>query len=161
MTRWISVALFVMILLSGCDDNGGSVSSGVTLDQQLGRYQSSLRSEADWLWDHMTYTYENPRIDAARCTPKTFDHQPVILDQAVRADDQTAGKLVDHLDYAAPLIQEAHAQWDGYCQGNLSAVNVVAFIQSRLQPAYSSLNVVESTLIQRGLPTPTPIRIQE
>jgi hypothetical protein len=123
----------------------------------MNKYRASLRTEADWLWGNMTYAQANPLPDAAHCTPKVFTHEPVVMDAAARADDVAAGKLVDRLDYAATLINQAHAQWDTFCQGNISPVNLVAFLDSRLRPAYDNLSHVESTLVLRGAPTSTPI----
>ena len=54
--------------------------------------------------------------------------------------------MVDHLDYAALLLQETRDEWREFCKINGGTASPAAFMESRLRPAYESLNEVRLLL---------------
>lgn len=124
-------------------------------DQAITDYQKSIRSEADWLWNNMNYarTTYHPSDDV--CDAPTFNRKRVTFTDAQRADNPQQAYLVDVLDSAAFLVQEAHAEWDLFCQGRVSAAETAGFLESRLVPAYERMNGVLVALAP-SQPTPQP-----
>lgn len=157
MSARVLLIMGLVILLSACAnaDNSASSSEPVevmdeSLDARMGRYDQTLREEAAWLWDNMNLARANPRPEAERCADRNWNHQPVVMDAEARRLDPTAARMVDHLDYAATLIGQARDEWARHCRNEISAMNAAAFLESRLVPAFRSLNIVRDALDQRA-----------
>lgn len=152
--RGLAVGLILVVMLAGC---GGSGDTGtqLTLNERLRRYERSLREDADTLWTDMNYARSHAYPDPELCPAPTVDHQPVEVDDATRADDDIAGRLADNLKYSHQLIDEARGAWERFCANEQRGADAAAFMQSRLQPAYTTLNTASNTLILRGAPVPS------
>lgn len=122
----------------------------LTLDERLAAYESSLRAEADWLWNNMIVTQTRPRPDEAACAPQDFGRTPVTMDAAERTEDDLGGKVLDQLDYAAQVIDQARTQWDAFCTLHASAADTVAFLNVRITGAIQRLDVAKEALDTRA-----------
>ena len=148
--RW-PVWLLAIGLLAGCQ--GGLW--GDNRQQRFLNYENSLRQEADWLWNNMNYARTHSTIEGDICAPRTFEHQPVTLSDSERQASPRDASLADHLNYAAALIGQAHDEWTLYCQSARGSGGTASFIESRLLPAYNSLNQVRLACLPKQ-PTPPP-----
>lgn len=153
----VLLVVVLVAVLAACSGDGNEADDATpvprmneSLDVRMGRLDQSLREEAKWLWDNMNLARTNPRPDADRCAERDWGHQPVVMDAEARRLDPTASRMVDHLDYAATLIGQARDEWARHCRDELSAMNVVMFLESRLTPAYRSLNIVRDALDRRA-----------
>jgi len=72
---------------------------------------------------------------------------------AIGLGDSVAALLTDRLDYAAELVEQARAQWEKHCAGEVNAAAAVSFLDSRLRPAFESLNLVRSSMSERATST--------
>lgn len=145
---WIGL-LLIVLGLSACSENSDGIPP---FDQKMIDYEASLRAEADWLWENMTAARTQALPDSERCKPRTFTHDPIEVTDTIRKTDDVAAKTGDHLIYAAELIGQAHAEWEQYCDGRLSGGSTAVYMESRLRPAYNSLNVVNDTMYKRTHP---------
>jgi len=145
------VWLLVLILLAGCQ--GGLLGS--SRERQFLNYESSLRQQADWLWNNMNYARAHTAIEGDICAPRTFEHRPVTLSERPREASPREASLADHLAYAATLIGQAHDEWNLYCQSARGSGGTANFLESRLLPAYNSLNQVRLAYLPKQ-PTPKP-----
>lgn len=134
--------VLVAAMLAGCggsDESAAQSGAGaLSLTERLAQYEASLRAEADWLWDNMISARSHGRPDAARCQRPDFAHPVVELDEAGRSQD-SAVAVLEQLTYAETLIAQARDFWQAHCDGTQSSANTAAFLQSRLDPAYSAL----------------------
>jgi len=155
MSARVLLVLLLAAILTACggdaDDSDATPAPKMdeSLDARIGRFDQTLREEATWLWDNMNVARTNPQPPAERCAEQRWDHQPVVLDAEARRLDPTAARMVDHLDYAATLIGQARDEWARHCRNEISAMNAVAFLESRLTPAFKSMNIVRDALDQR------------
>jgi hypothetical protein len=127
------------VVLGACALTGG-------LDSQIDSYEKSVRAEADWLWNNMSYARTHLQPDDAYCKPELFVHRKVTLDDETRRNDPQRAALVDRVDYAAVLVQQAHDEWNRFCSHQNSAVGTVAALEQRLTLAYASMNQVRVAL---------------
>ncbi len=132
---------FCFFALSAC------INVGDPRDQGVRNYEASTREEADWLWNNMNYVRTHFYPDDAYCKPEFFSRQAVLLTPEQRANDPRTASLVDQLDYAATLIQQAHDEWDRFCRRESSAPTTVQVLERRLMPAYASMNAVRVALL--------------
>lgn len=109
---------------------------------QLKEYQNSIRSEADWLWNNMNFCRVNLYPNDVYCQPETFKHPTVELSANERLEDPRAAVLLDQLDYAALLVQQAHDEWTRFCEHRSSASQTAAYLEQRLVNAYEYMNGV-------------------
>jgi hypothetical protein len=137
-----------VLMLSACMLTGG-------LDSQIESYETSVRAEADWLWNNMNYARTHLQPDDTYCKPEVFVHRKVTLDDATRQNDPQSAALVDRVDYAAVLVRQAHDEWNRFCSHQNSAVGTVAALEPRLTLAYASMNQVRGAL-QPCDATPAP-----
>jgi len=149
---YLVFCLFVVVL-AACG-GGGAAETPLTLDQQMTNYEASLRAEADWLWSNMNYATTHARPETSQCAARDFKHKPVELDDTTRQTDLTAGSLVDNLNYVAELIGQARDQWKLFCDNQINSATASAFLESRLRPAYETLNTITTMLEQRITPSP-------
>ena len=147
---WPLVGLLLILILAACGGGGGAAVPAGTLDERLDRYEESLRAEATWLWDNMVYASTHLRPDSEHCADPGIAHTPVVMDETARTDDSVAALLTDRLDYAAELVEQARAQWEKHCAGEVNAAAAVSFLDSRLRPAFESLNLVRSSMSERA-----------
>lgn len=138
-----AVVLALTLLLASC-------MPVATLSGQITAYEKTLRSEADWLWNNMNYARTHYIPAADWCTEYDFNHQPVELTESVRSKDPDSAYLVDHLNYAATMIDEAHAEWKTYCRGQ--GGNPTPGMETRLRMAYDSLNMIRVSLAEAAPP---------
>jgi hypothetical protein len=156
MPARVLLVVVLVAVLAACSGDGNEADAtpvprmNESLDVRMGRLDQSLRDEAKWLWDNMNYARTNPRPDADRCAAREWEHRPVVMDAEARRLDPTASRMVDHLDYATTLIGQARDEWARHCRDEISAMNVVIFLESRLTPAYQSLNIVRDALDRRA-----------
>jgi hypothetical protein len=136
------------LMLSACMLTGG-------LDSQIESYETSVRAEADWLWNNMNYARTHLQPDDTYCKSEVFVHRKVTLDDATRQSDPQRAALVDRVDYAAVLVRQAHDEWNRFCSHQNSAVGTVAALEPRLTLAYANMNQVRGAL-QPCDPTPAP-----
>jgi hypothetical protein len=152
---WITL-LLVVALLAGCSTEPTKKEPVSTSTKEpnnkysaeLSKYENSLRSEATWLWDNMNYARTHTVGDDEHCAPKDFKHEPVTMDADARQTNDLAARILDQLDYAFQLIGQSRDEWGLYCQRSESADVTTAFLQSRLDPAFKSLNVAKDALTQ-------------
>lgn len=142
---WV-VWLLALGLLAGCQDGR---------QRDIRSYERSLRQEADWLWNKMNYARTHTAIEGDICAPRTFKHKPFSLNEDERQASPREASLADHLSYAATLISQAHDEWDLYCQSVRGSGGTANFIESRLLPAYNSLNQIRLAYTPKQ-PTPKP-----
>ena len=135
----------LMVALLGLSACGALLGGGT--DQLLRDYETSIRSEADWLWNNMNYARTHLDPDPALCGVESFERKAVTLTAEARERDPRSAALVDHLDYAAALITQAHDEWTLFCTRRSSAVNTAAQLERRLLPAYDSMNQVRVALL--------------
>ncbi|MBN1679147.1 MAG: hypothetical protein JW966_02565 [Anaerolineae bacterium] len=149
--RWYSTAstallCVVLLLLPGCSAlNGGT-------ERQIITYEESLRQEADWLWNNMNYALTHYKTAGSYCADITFKHHPVKLSESERKKDAKTAGIVDHLDYAARMIKDAHQRWTDYCSDKQTS-GPASYMETRLRLAYDSLNQVRISLSE---PVPQP-----
>jgi hypothetical protein len=148
---WLPVLLALLLAAIACDS--GLVN--VTREDRLLDYEKSLRQEADWLWNNMNYCRTHYSPEAEPCAHRTFTHKAVEMDESARAQDPSNASLLDYLDYATLLIQQAHEEWNHFCDGQRNGYNTAAFLESRLTPTYDSLNYVR-VVLEPKRPTPKP-----
>lgn len=134
----LSGAILVALALAGC------VASPT---DQLRAYEQSVREEADWLWNNLNYVRANLSTEQADCSTEPFKHPVVRMTAAMRQADPASAALLDRLDYAALLIEQAHAQWMSFCGRTASAPLTARALEERLLPAYEHLNGVRVALL--------------
>ncbi len=143
-----SLLLLSILLLTACGGGGGTTTPEAdpeVLENQMLAYSSTLRLEADWLWDNATFltTSTLPTPDPERCKSKDFKHKPVKLDAAKQETDKEAVHAVELLDYVAGLNQSVRTQWNKYCNRETDASSTASFMQSYLSSAYTQLDEVD------------------
>lgn len=155
--RWLLLGLIALLALGACTSDDREmldVLEGEDSPQDVRRQRTEildewltgLRAEADWLWESAVVAEQQPARPAERCPAPAYSHTPLTLTNDERAEDDVSARMVDLLVYAEQLIDQAHVQWDTYCDNQVTAATAVAFIRSRLNPAYSSLDAVAETL---------------
>jgi hypothetical protein len=141
---WLAVLLVgVGIVLGGCERDTRSLST------QLADYESSLRDEANWLWDRMNYTRTHFNPDPALCQDRDFQHRAVMLDKNTRQTNRDAAHAADRLDEAAYYIRAVRQHWDAYCDG--ASVNPT-YMEKYLRDAYDRMNQARVRLKQEPRP---------
>ncbi len=145
LRRWQMIAGLMVLaaLVAGCGSatdgaNRSAAKDDAPVTERLARYHESLLAETNWLWANMLHAQSHPRPDEARCQRSGFDHQPVSLSESERQQDSAVATL-EQLDYADLLITQARAEWEKHCRGEQRSANAAAYLQSRLEPAYSAL----------------------
>jgi hypothetical protein len=149
----VLLAVAASLALAACSE--GSLF-GTSARQQIITYETSLRSEADYLWAAMNYARQYYKPTADWCAARNYHHQPVTMSDAERQKDRSSSYMVDQLDYAALLIGETRDRWTQFCQ-NGGGASPAPYMEARLRTAYDSLNAVRLTLNPPG-PTATPYR---
>jgi len=146
--NWRMCLLFILAVsaLAGC----ANALAGHSLREQITHYELTLRAEADWLWGGMNYAVTHSRLDSSVCMARDFGHHPVSADSNA---EPILMDLIDHLDYAAMMIGQARDRWQQFCRGEVLS-SPAAFMESRLRPAYDSLNLIRATLLANSTPTP-------
>ncbi|MBN1202061.1 MAG: hypothetical protein JXJ20_09415 [Anaerolineae bacterium] len=151
--RRLSVLPLIVLVLAGCcggTGGGGEEASEDSMDTRLSKWEQSLRAEADWLWGNMQFVSTHLSPNEEHCAEQSFKHKSVGIDDSTRKTDPDAGTLVDQLDYAETLIVQARSQWRAFCNDETTSSTAYAFLQSRLTPAYDSLNYANSKLAERA-----------
>lgn len=143
-----TVLLAGALLLVACS---AELFAPPTTAERLLAYETSLRSEADWLWNNMNYARLHYEPDPVWCSQQRFDHQPVTLSRTERDQDPDNALLSDHLEYAAARIAEVRAEWERYCRSG--GGHPGDYMEAGLRLAYSSLNTARVALRPRQ-PTP-------
>lgn len=144
-------ALALLSLLA----SGLVLAACATPDQQLRSYESSVREEADWLWNNLNYCRTHLEPDPEMCRAEAFTHDRIILAADAREKDPPRAGLVDYLDYASALVQDCHRAWNEFCAGQRSAISTASYLEARLTTAYDALNQVRrATEPQKNVPAP-------
>jgi len=148
--RWLAalLALGAALILAACDRKEADVR--LSLDERASAYEQSLRAELDWLWQNRIDAASLGRPGEGRCTVPDFGHHPPTMDAEARAADDLGAKIVDQLTYAGQLISDSRARWTQFCAGSLTASDVVAFLDSRLDVAAGSLDKAREWLDARA-----------
>ena len=157
---WLAVVLLGVLLLGACTSTDRETLDALggqedPLDQRRERnditaaWLDSLRTEANWLWASADIAQSAPGQVAERCPAPGVTHTPLSLTAEERADDDVSAKMIDLLDYAQQLIAQSREQWNANCGNPPQLGNTVAFIRSRLNPAYTTMDEVQQTVDKR------------
>ena len=160
--RWprLAILLVGLLVLGACTSSdretldllGGEEDP---LDQRRERNQvmeawlESLNSEAGWLWVSADMAQSSPASVLERCPAPAVTHPALSLTDEDRADDDVSAKMVDLLNYAQQLIAQSREQWNANCGNATQLGGTVAFIRSRLTPAYDAMAEVRQTVDKR------------
>jgi hypothetical protein len=148
--RLLALLVVVMVLFSACagaetaEEETDTSSGG---DATLKKWERSLRKEADWLWSNMNYvsTHNWPEDDAD-CEDQTFNHNPVEMTEDERDENPVEARTLDQLEYAGLLLEQSHEMWLEFCAEDETGQVTYAFMESRMRPAYESLNQAKTTI---------------
>ncbi len=144
----VFIALSAALTLAACESK--TVDVRAPLDERASAYEQSLRAELEWLWQNRIDAATLGRPGEGRCAVPDFGHQPPAMDEKARADDDLGAKIVDRLAYAGQLIGDSRARWEDFCAGRVRSQDAVPFLDSRLNAASTSLDLVREWLDARA-----------
>lgn len=161
--RFLLALIIAVVSLSACVTNNQELPDDVTatpetttkgeradLDRRLSAWETAMRSEFTFLWDNVNALRAARLPPEGSCNYPDFGRSPVEATETLRARDRVGADIIDQLAYADVLLLQARDKWIEFCGGGITSGDAVAFMDTRLSPAYQSLNLARNVLDERA-----------